>query len=107
LRVTATVRNSGARKGDEVAQLYITPPAFPGAPQLALRGVQRVSLEPGQSIQVTFELSPRDLSFVTPQGERRLLPGHYEVSVGGGQPGTGVATQTGAYDLKTETKLAE
>ena len=56
---------------------------------------------------MTFELSPRDLSFVTPEGERRLLPGHYQVSVGSGQPGTGVATQTGAYDLKTETKLPE
>jgi beta-glucosidase len=108
LRVTTTVRNSGARQGDDVAQLYLTPPAaMPGAPRLALRGAQRVSLAPGQSTQVTFELSPRDLSFVTPEGERRLLPGHYQVSVGSGQPGTDVATQTGVYDLKTDTKLPE
>ena len=107
LRVTATVRNAGTRRGDEVAQLYITPPAAPGMPRLALRGVQRVSLEPGQSARLTFDLSPRDLSFVTAAGERRLLPGRYELSVGGGQPGTGVAALNATYAIKTETRLPE
>jgi len=107
LRVTATVRNAGARKGDEVAQLYITPPDVPGMPRLALRGIRRISLEPGQSAQLTFDLSPRDLSFVTAAGERRLLPGRYEVCVGGGQPGTGVAELHAAYAIRSETGLPE
>jgi len=99
LRVTAEVHNTGRRAGDEVVQLYLTPPAFDGAPRLALRGVRRVTLEPGQSQRVTFALSTRDLSFVNPQGERRLMPGRYQVWVGSGQPGTGVAAASAAYTI--------
>jgi beta-glucosidase len=105
LRVAASVRNTGARTGDDVVQLYITPPAFEGAPRLALRGMQRVTLQPGQSQQVVFKLSPRDLSFVTAQGERRLLPGRYEVSVGAGQPGTDAATVSAAYSISRDKVL--
>ena len=107
LRVTAEVRNTGRRAGDEVVQLYLTPPAFEGAPRLALRGVRRVTLEPGQSQRVSFELSPRDLSFVTTEGERWLVPGRYQLSVGSGQPGTGVAAVAGAYTITNDIKLPQ
>lgn len=107
LRVTATVRNTSARTGDEVVQLYITPPAFEGAPRHALRGVQRVTLRPGEARALTFELSPRDLSFVTAAGERRLIPGSYQLSVGSGQPGSGVAALSAGYALRTGVKLPE
>jgi len=105
LQVTATVRNTGRRAGDEVVQLYLTPPRFPGAPRLALRGFERVTLEPGQSRQVRFDLSPRDLSFVTADGERRVIPGRYEISVGSGQPGTGVDTVSAAIPIETDEPL--
>ncbi|MGM9486589.1 glycoside hydrolase family 3 C-terminal domain-containing protein [Ideonella sp. YS5] len=105
LRITATVRNTGQRAGDEVVQLYLTPAGFEGAPRLALRGVRRVTLAPGQSQGVSFELSPRDLSFVTARGERRLIPGRYGLSVGSGQPGTGVATLSADYTIDTDIGL--
>jgi beta-glucosidase len=107
LRVTAEVRNTGRRAGDEVVQLYLTPPAFDGAPRLALRGVRRLTLEPGQSQRVTFELSPRDLSFVTAEGKRRLVPGRYRVSVGSGQPETGVASASAAYTIQNDIELPQ
>lgn len=88
LRVTTTVRNTGARAGDEVAQLYLSFPKTPGAPRLALRGFQRLSLKPGETRSVTFSLSPRDLSSVDLDGARSVSPGRYQVSVGSGQPGT-------------------
>ncbi|MBB6251129.1 glycoside hydrolase family 3 C-terminal domain-containing protein [Nitrospirillum iridis] len=93
VRVTATVTNTGGRAGEEVAQLYLKPPAFDGAPRLALRGFQRLSLAAGESRTVSFDLSPRDLSFVTREGDRQVMAGAYEVSVGSGQPDTGVAGQ--------------
>jgi len=82
-----------------VAQLYLTPPAFEGAPRLALRGFQRVSLKPGERRTVSFRLSPRDLSFVSRDGVRQLMPGQYKLSVGSGQPAAGVAGQEGMLVL--------
>jgi beta-glucosidase len=42
--------------------LYLSFPDVPGAPKVALRGYQRITLAPGEKRQVTFTLSPRDLS---------------------------------------------
>lgn len=103
--VTTEIVNTGARAGEEVAQLYVTPPAFEGAPKLALRGFQRVALKPGERRRLSFRLSPRDLSFVTRDGVRQLTPGEYKLSVGSGQPGTGVAGQAVSVRLETTTVL--
>ena len=105
--VTTEVTNTGARDGDEVAQLYLAPPAFEGAPRLALRGFQRVSLKPGERRQLSFRLSPRDLSFVTRDGVRQLTPGQYTLSVGSGQPGTGVAGQQAPLVLSRAAVLPQ
>ncbi|WP_211923169.1 glycoside hydrolase family 3 C-terminal domain-containing protein [Duganella radicis] len=103
--VTTEIRNTGQREGDEVAQLYLTPPAFEGAPRLALRGFQRVSLKPGERRTVSFRLSPRDLSFVTRDGVRQLMPGQYKLSVGSGQPAAGVAGQESTLVLNQAVVL--
>ncbi|MDI7775815.1 glycoside hydrolase family 3 C-terminal domain-containing protein [Asticcacaulis sp. EMRT-3] len=105
--VTADVSNTGTREGGDVAELYLTPPAFDGAPRLALRGFTRVSLKPGEHQQVTFTLSPRDLSFVTRDGIRQLTPGHYMISVGSGQPESGSANQSAPLDISRQVKIAD
>lgn len=97
LDVATSVTNSGGRDADEVAQLYVKFPAVPGAPRIALRGFQRISLKAGESRAVSFALSPRDLSMVNIEGDRLVAPGNYEVSVGSGQPGTGVATISASF----------
>ncbi len=97
--VVTEVANTGKREGDEVAQLYLVPPAFEGAPRHALRGFQRVRLKAGERRRIAFTLSPRELSFVTRDGVRQLIPGRYSVVVGAGQPGTGVAGQAAALRL--------
>ena len=107
LHVVVTVRNTGARDGSDVAELYLTPPAFAGAPRLALRGLQRLSLKPGESRKVTFDLSPRDLSFVDRDGHRRVMAGTYQVSVGSGQPGDGMATVSAPVVVTSEVPIAE
>ena len=86
LHVTTEVRNTGAVAGDEVAELYLNFPDAPGVPRVALRGYQRLTLKPGESRTVSFDLSPRDLSSVAPDGTRLVVPGQYRVSVGSGQP---------------------
>ena len=97
IRVSTEVRNSGARAGDEVAQLYLNFPDVPGAPRVALRGFQRLSLKPGEARKVVFDLSPRDLSSVSPDGVRQVAVGSYRVTVGSGQPDTGVAGQSANF----------
>jgi beta-glucosidase len=42
-----TVANSGKVPGDEVVQVYLKFPDVDGEPQIALRGFQRIHLEPG------------------------------------------------------------
>ncbi|MET3105444.1 beta-glucosidase [Oxalobacteraceae bacterium GrIS 1.18] len=91
--VSTEISNTGALDGDEVAQLYLTPPGFEGAPRLALRGFQRLTLKAGEHRKISFRLTQRDLSFVTRDGVRQLTPGQYLVSVGSGQPGAGGAGQ--------------
>ncbi|HEX2760007.1 MAG TPA: glycoside hydrolase family 3 C-terminal domain-containing protein, partial [Rhizomicrobium sp.] len=84
LGVDVTVKNSGKRAGDEVAELYLSFPQAPGMPVRALRGMKRVTLAPGESRTLHFDLSPRDLSSVTAAGERIVAPGAYRLTVGGG-----------------------
>jgi len=107
VRVTTQVRNVGNRSGDEVAELYLNFPKAPGTPRIALRGFRRLSLEAGEARAVTFDLMPRDLSSVTPGGVHRVLAGPYRVSVGSGQPGTGVPVQSAYFRIRKAATLAE
>ena len=107
VRVTTIVTNAGRRAGEEVAQLYIQPPKFEGAPRLALRGFQRFSLQPGESRPISLVLSPRDLSFVSRDGVRQMMSGEYRLSVGSGQPGTGVVTQSAAFSVERAVLIPE
>jgi beta-glucosidase len=87
LSVGVTVRNTGARTGDEVVQAYLHATDVPLAPRRALVAFRRVHLQPGESRRVTFDLTPRQLSTVDAAGRRAVAAGHYRLSVGGGQPG--------------------
>ena len=89
LQVEVDIKNTGSRPGDEVAQLYLTPPQTAGAPLHALTGFQRVHLLPGQSRHLTYTLDARQLSFVDDKGVRADRSGDYKVFVGGSQPTDG------------------
>jgi beta-glucosidase len=102
-----TVTNTGAKAGDEVAQLYLSFPDLPGRPLRALRGFQRVHLEAGAAQKLRFELQPRDLSMVTEEGEPIVAEGFYAISVGGGQPNTGIPVLTKIFNIKGKLTLPE
>jgi beta-glucosidase len=62
--VGVTVRNSGARAGAEVVQLYLQPPPSPvDRPVKELKGFARVRLEPGEAKTVSFTLDQAALSY--------------------------------------------
>ena len=68
-------------------------------PNHARRGFTRVRLAPGESKRVQFDLTPRDLSYVNEGGEHLVGGGRYEVSVGGGQPGTGAPGAAATFKI--------
>jgi beta-glucosidase len=107
LTAEATVTNTGKREGDEVAQLYLSFPKVPGAPLRALRGFERVHLNPGESQKVRFELKDRDVSMVSDAGEPIVAEGTYTVSIGGGQPNTGAPAVTGTFQVMGTKTLPE
>lgn len=87
--VTAEVRNVGERAGDEVVQLYVTDVAatVPVAIR-SLAGVKRIFLKPGEKRDVSFTLTPQQMSLIDDRGKRVIEPGEFLVSVGGKQPGS-------------------
>jgi beta-glucosidase len=81
--VSCTVRNSGGRTGDEVAQLYIRDVlASVARPVMELKGFVRVSLAPGQSTKVTFRLGPDELRILDRDMHWIVEPGAFRVMVG-------------------------
>ena len=87
VEIKARIRNSSNRTAEEVVQLYIRKSAGTiKMPLKALKGFQRVSLKAGESKQLTFMLSPEDLSNVTANGELKPLIGAIQISIGGSQP---------------------
>ena len=81
--VSVRVRNSGARAGDEVVQLYIRDQVSSVTrPVKELRGFARVTLQPGESKTVTFKVGPDELSLIDRRMQRVVEPGRFDVMVG-------------------------
>ena len=83
--VTASVdvKNTGTRRGYEVVQLYIHDPvATISQPVRRLRGFQRVTLAPGQTTTVSFELDRSDVGFYDNSGRFVVEPGTIDVYAG-------------------------
>lgn len=86
LHVDVDVQNTSAVPGDEVAELYLTPPSSSINPQRWLAGFKRVHVGAHQTQHVSFDIDPRSLSLVDAKGNRAVMPGKYTVFVGGAQP---------------------
>ncbi len=102
-----TVTNTGKVAGDEVVQLYLNFPPVAGAPNIALRGFQRIHLAPGASQKVHFELENRDLGMVTADGHPIIAGGEYTISIGGGQPDTGAPVVSGHFQIDGQVALPD
>lgn len=82
-KVTASISNTGDRKGDEVVQLYFSDKVSSVTVyEKQLRGFERISLEPGESKTVEFELSRDDFSLFNNNMEFILEPGEFEIMLG-------------------------
>ncbi|RAP56173.1 beta-glucosidase [Oleiagrimonas sp. MCCC 1A03011] len=80
---TATVKNTGSRTATDVAQLYVRNlGASVEQPVRSLKGFRRVTLKPGESRTITFELGFPELSFWNIHSKQVVEATHYTVWVG-------------------------
>jgi beta-glucosidase len=81
--VEVDVTNTGQRAGDEVVQLYIRDDVSSAPrPLLELRGFQRVTLKPGETRTLRFEITQNHLAFWNIDMNWVVEPGTFTVSVG-------------------------
>ena len=81
--IRCTVKNTGTRAGDEVAELYIRDVlASVVRPVMQLEGFQRVSLAPGASKEVSFTLGPGQLRLRDADDKWVVEPGEIRIMVG-------------------------
>ncbi|MBP3356423.1 MAG: beta-glucosidase BglX [Rikenellaceae bacterium] len=82
LAITTTLTNTGSRTATEVMQLYVRDlVASVTRPVRELKGFRRVTLEPGQTAEVTLELPVSELAFWNAAMEYGVEPGRFRLWV--------------------------
>lgn len=83
LSISADIRNTGNRTGEEVVQLYIEDVISSVAtPVKELRGFVRVRLDPGETTTVRFDLTPDDLALYDRDLRKVVEPGEFRIFIG-------------------------
>jgi beta-glucosidase len=85
IKLSFTLKNSGKRDGDDVAQIYYrhVNSKVP-QPKQSLCGFKRLSLEKGKSRKVTIEIPAGRLRYWDVEKKRYIVePGKYELLIGG------------------------
>lgn len=90
LNVKIEVENTSDIRGEEVIQVYIqNPSADQYNPHKTLAAFGRERFAPGEKKTLTFKINKEQFSSVDPRGEKVIVPGTYEISIGGAQPSKG------------------
>ncbi|ARI76490.1 beta-glucosidase BglX [Halobacillus mangrovi] len=93
LTVTTTVSNTGDQAGDEIVQLYIRDLVGDVVrPLRELKDFKKISLEPGETEEVVFQLNESQLRYYHANMEHKSDAGEFEVFVG-----------TNSRDVKSKT----
>jgi beta-glucosidase len=81
LAARVKLRNTGSRAGSEVVQLYIRDIATLAGPRPVreLKGFQKVRLNPGESRDVEFTISDRELGYYDANGRWQAEPGKFQL----------------------------
>lgn len=82
-KATVTVTNTGSKDACEVVQLYMHDPvASIARPVKELKGFRRIMLKAGESKQVTFDITEKDLSYYDAEGNTVFEPGKFDIMLG-------------------------
>ena len=81
--IRVNVKNTGAVAGTEIVQLYIRDKvARIARPVKELKSYQRISLNPGETRQITFTITPDMLGYYDAQLKYVCEPGDFEIMIG-------------------------
>lgn len=82
-KATVAVTNTGSKDACEVVQLYMHDPvASIARPVKELKGFRRIMLKAGESKQVTFDITEKDLSYYDAEGRQVFEPGKFDIMLG-------------------------
>jgi beta-glucosidase len=81
LTAQVQIKNTCSRAGTEVAQLYIRDVAATAGPRPVreLKGFQKVLLQPGETRDVSFTISEKELGYYDAKGNWLVEPGKFQV----------------------------
>ena len=80
---SVTVSNTGSLDGDEIVQLYIHDIyATSTRPVKELKAFRKVHIKAGESVQVDFTLTAKDLSYYNHELDYVCEPGDFEIMIG-------------------------
>lgn len=83
LTASVTVTNKGSRKGKEVVQLYIRDMVGSVTrPVKELKGFQKFELAPGESRNISFQITTNDLKFYDMNGKFDWESGDFQIMIG-------------------------
>ncbi len=83
LKASVTVTNTGKYAGEEVVQLYIGQPVASISRSVKeLKDFRKIMLQPGESREVTFDITTKDLKFYNSQLVYDWEPGEFVVQIG-------------------------
>jgi beta-glucosidase len=83
LKATITVTNTGKYAGEEVVQLYISDPVASISRSVKeLKNYRKIMLQPGESKEVSFEVTTKDLKFFNNQLVYDWEPGEFIIQIG-------------------------
>ena len=83
IQVSVSVKNTGTKEGEEVVQLYIRD--MVGSitrPVKELKAFQKISLNAGESKQINFTLTEKDLKFYNSNLDFVAEPGDFKIFIG-------------------------
>jgi beta-glucosidase len=99
VRLSVNVRNTGNMEGDEVVQVYVTNKTGAGhVPIRALKAFKRVHLKASETKTVEFTITSDAFSIINDNNERVIMPGNFDIAVGGGQPGMKVKANSNVLE---------
>ena len=104
LEATAIVTNTGSRTATEVVQCYVRNlGASIEQPVRSLKGFLRVTLAPGESKKVSFNLGFNELSFFNLESKPTIEPTHYTVWIGG----SSLAAEEATFEVVSPSRTAD